>query len=605
MIGGGCRRPPAPRGRESEGGFLLVWFTVLLISLLGITALAIETNNWSHQGTRIQKAADAAALGGSVFMPENTGNRAYTTARALATENGFTNGVNGVTVAVSPGARANQLKVVISEPVTNLFGAIMGFKTTTVVKHAIGEYERPVALGSPTSQFGNDPTFTPAPAHGTLRYPDLWAVVAGPNTQKQTGDATLSALCGNVPDNCSNSAAGPNTDYSAKGYYYAIDVGPSPAPSLNVQVFDPAFVAVGDNCGDDVDPNPKGTPPGGGFAWSHLLLASQLPANFNATFPMTAADIANRYDPRPSSGFCTGDDNESLPGANDPNGPLTWTTYKLLGPDDTPADPTDNPAVTGCPAINFPGTAGNLDTLLPATTATAGAPSPLVKYFRQWYAICTVASPVQGTYFLQVQTATKANGTAAPAGGGHNRFSIRAGFGGVFTSNNVKVYGQDRMAIYANAPSAIPTFYLARVMPGATGRVLVLNFYDIGDADGSNSLQIQPPADATTGPLGSTVPLTNWPNCTYTPPPGNNVGPPWATFVATPGAFDCKITGVTSALFGGQWVQVRIPIPDDYSCNYLDPMGCWSKIKFTFTSNVADTTTWAAYIEGDPVRLIE
>ena len=597
MIGGGCRRPPAPRGRESEGGFLLVWFTVLLISLLGITALAIETNNWSHQGTRIQKAADAAALGGSVFMPENTGNIAYTTARALATENGFTNGVNGVTVAVSPGARANQLKVVISEPVTNLFGAIMGFKTTTVVKHALAEYERPVALGSPTSQFGNDPTFTPAPAHGSLQYPDLWAVVAGPKTEKQTGDATLSTLCGflpnstNVPDNCSNSSAGPNTDYSAKGYYYAIDVGPSPAANLNVQVFDPAFVHVGNNCGDDSDP-------GGGFATSHLLLASQLPANFNATFPMTAADIANRYDPSAASRFCTGDDNEGT-------GALTWTTYKLLGPDDTPADPTDNPAVPGCPAIDFPGTAGNLDTLLKATAPIAGAPDPLVNYFRQWYAICTVASPVQGTYFLQVQTATKANGNLAPLGGGHNRFSMRAGFGTNFTSSNVKVYGQDRMAIYANAPSATPTFYLARVMPGATGRVLVLSFYDIGDAQGNtNSLQIQPPVDATTGPLGSTVPLTNWAGCTYTPPPGNNVGPPWATFVATPSASDCTITGVSS-IFNGQWVQVRIPIPDDYSCNYLDPNGCWSKVKFTFLSNVLDTTTWAAYIEGDPVRLIE
>ncbi len=301
--------------------------------------------------------------------------------------------------------------------------------------------------------------------------------------------------------------------------------------------------------------------------------------------------------------FCTGDNAFLGNTEGKASGTLVvpWTTYRVLGPDDTPADPTNNPPVAGCPAIDFPGTAGNLNTLLTSTTPIAGAPATLVKYFRQWYSICTVANPTEGAYFLQVQTATKANGNAAPAGGGHNRFSIRAGLGGSYVTGNVKVSGQDKMSIYANAPSAVPTFYLARVLPGAKGRVLVLSFFDIGDADGSNSLQIQPPPDATT----LAGPITNWAGCMYTPPPGNIVGPPWGAFVATPGSSTCTITGVTRTSFDRQWVQVRIPIPDDYTCAYLDPLGCWSKIKFTFTSNVTDTTTWEAYVEGDPVRLIE
>ncbi len=242
-----------------------------------------------------------------------------------------------------------------------------------------------------------------------------------------------------------------------------------------MQVFDPAFVNVGDNCGNDTAPSPLA-----GLQSSHLLLAQGLAANFNAGFPMTRADIINRYDPAATSLFCTGDN--AFTATTEGNGVLPWTTYRVLGPDDTPADPTNNPPVAGCPAIDFPGTAGNLDTLLRSTTPIAGAPDTLVKYFRQWYSICTVSNPTEGAYFLQVQTATKANGSAAPAGGGHNRFSIRAGLGGSYVTGNVKVSGQDKMSIYANAEGAKPTFYLARVLPGAKGRVLVLSFFDIGDA---------------------------------------------------------------------------------------------------------------------------
>ncbi|HEX7521818.1 MAG TPA: pilus assembly protein TadG-related protein, partial [Acidimicrobiia bacterium] len=98
VIGHSRRRAPVRRGHESEGGFILVWFGLMLIALLSITALAVESNHWAHESRRVQKAADAAALGGSVFMPQNLGNIAYTTARTLATENGFTDGVNGVSV---------------------------------------------------------------------------------------------------------------------------------------------------------------------------------------------------------------------------------------------------------------------------------------------------------------------------------------------------------------------------------------------------------------------------------------------------------------------------------------------------------------------------
>ena len=54
-------------------------------------------------------------------------------------------------------------------------------------------------------------------------------------------------------------------------------------------------------------------------------------------------------------------------------------------------------------------------------------------------------------------------------------------------------------------------------------------------------------------------------------------------------------------------MQYKVPIPNNYTCNYSDAIGCWVRVNFDFPSqtNVSDTTTWSATIEGDPVRLVE
>ena len=75
-----------------------------------------------------------------------------------------------------------------------------------------------------------------------------------------------------------------------------------------------------------------------------------------------------------------------------------------------------------------------------------------MKYFRQWYTLCTVNNPQVGTYFLQIETNTKIDGTAAPYGGGANRFALRAALGGSST-RRLQIYGDGRIGIYANSPA--------------------------------------------------------------------------------------------------------------------------------------------------------
>ena len=111
-----------------------------------------------------------------------------------------------------------------------------------------------------------------------------------------------------------------------------------------------------------------------------------------------------------------------------------------------------------------------MKTLLQQSTTYPGTnpARTFASFFRQWVQICSVASPVQGTYFLQVQTGKKIDGTAAPNGGGSNRFSIRVGLGTNFaTTNGLHVYGNQKMGAYANATGANTQFYPD---PGAAGR---------------------------------------------------------------------------------------------------------------------------------------
>jgi hypothetical protein len=59
--------------------------------------------------------------------------------------------------------------------------------------------------------------------------------------------------------------------------------------------------------------------------------------------------------------------------------------------------------------------------------------------------------------------------------------------------------------------------------------------------------------------------------------------------------------------YNGQWVTWEIPIPANYTCNQNTALGCWAKLQFVYPNgtSVSDTTTWSAYILGEPVRIIQ
>lgn len=564
---------PAARRRRSGGrerGFVAVWFAMLLVVLLGICALAVDIVHAYQVKERAQNAADAAALGGTVFLPGNPV-EAASRAQALAKNNGFQNGSGGVTVTAAQQTNPTQLKVTVSKVVSTWFAKAIGFSAVTVHADSTADYDQPVAMGSPANTFGNTVDCSGSCSTGS-QYTDFWANVEGPDTPKINGNAYTARWCsGGQTDNCSPLNSFSNSEYSSSGYYYVVKNGTAGA-SLRFDVFDAPFVSVGNHCDDANLNNLHNIFPVGSADWRRYK-----PGDWHA--PPNADNVAR-------SEFCTGDSFLSGAAGNTP----ATTVFRVLQPDSTPWTDADNPAEPQCGTQTVSGFNNAVDAY---NNVTARA------RFRKWWSICTVSGAQAGDYILQVRTT---------AGQGNNNFSLRACTGSC-GSSNVSIFGRSRMAIFANSTGTNnTTFYLARVAPGAAGRALNVDFYDVGDAPGGSSgtLRVIPPPDATVNgsPLTAFGQLSgNGDNCRYTAPPGSSTGPPWGSYSYT--SSTCSVSGVSSTSYNGQWVQWQVPIPAGYSCDYASATGCWLRISFGFSGGVNDVTTWKASLSGNPVRLVD
>ena len=63
----------------------------------------------------------------------------------------------------------------------------------------------------------------------------------------------------------------------------------------------------------------------------------------------------------------------------------------------------------------------------------------------------------------------------------------------------------------------------------------------------------------------------------------------------------CRISAPDKR-FNGELLTITVPIPDGYTCTGL---GCWYSFLYVYTGDVNDTTTWAVYVAGNPIRIIE
>ena len=133
-------------------GFVLVNIVLSATALLAILGLAIDTGYLQLVKTRMQAAADAAAVGGVQENRLNGSANVVTAAKADASLNGFTDGSNSVTVTVNspPGsgsytASSSAVEVIISQDVAPFFMQLLKFTSVSVRARSVAR------LGSGTA----------------------------------------------------------------------------------------------------------------------------------------------------------------------------------------------------------------------------------------------------------------------------------------------------------------------------------------------------------------------------------------------------------------------------------------------------------------------
>jgi hypothetical protein len=150
----------AERGSRSQAGQVLPLFVIMSIAILGGAALLTDVAWWWTFEQRAQRAADAGALAGAIYLPGNQG-RAFSTAIAEAAKNGFVNGTDGVVVTPRRDpANARKLIVDVDGPVETHFARVFCWNgdvcldSVDVGVTGAAEYVLPVPMGSPQNYYG-------------------------------------------------------------------------------------------------------------------------------------------------------------------------------------------------------------------------------------------------------------------------------------------------------------------------------------------------------------------------------------------------------------------------------------------------------------------
>lgn len=128
-------------------GQVLVIFALSLVTLILFAALAFDTGQMLLERRDQQDAADAAALAGAYYLPDDP-TLADARAADVATANGFTDGVDSVSVTIdtSPSGyvAGSAIEVRIKNNRPSIFGGIMGVAGWDVSSRAVAVNENGV-----------------------------------------------------------------------------------------------------------------------------------------------------------------------------------------------------------------------------------------------------------------------------------------------------------------------------------------------------------------------------------------------------------------------------------------------------------------------------
>lgn len=129
---------------KGESGQMLVMTALCMTLLLGFLGLSIDVGLFYHTRQNVQIAADAAATAAAVdYLFNQNNSSAVNAGQAASTTNGFTNGSNGVTVAVHVPTSGPETGVagfyeaIVTTPNATNFMRLFGISSVNVAARAV------------------------------------------------------------------------------------------------------------------------------------------------------------------------------------------------------------------------------------------------------------------------------------------------------------------------------------------------------------------------------------------------------------------------------------------------------------------------------------
>mgnify|MGYP001460829428 CR=1 FL=1 len=155
-----------PRRLRDDRGIAIITTALLLVPMMIFAAFGVDLASWYSRISYLQKSADAAALAGTVWMPNEA------KATQVACESLAKNGISGspdcgtgpfeVTVV---GIGTSTLRVTVTDPsAARYFSQVVSGGNQRLTRSAEAEYNLPIPLGSPLNYFGGDATRTAQPS---------------------------------------------------------------------------------------------------------------------------------------------------------------------------------------------------------------------------------------------------------------------------------------------------------------------------------------------------------------------------------------------------------------------------------------------------------
>ncbi len=149
--------PSAAAAISRHRGQILVIFAGGMVALMMLMAMVVDIGWYWSSNLKMQRAADAAALAGAVYLPDNfngTAPNAQTAALAAAKRNGYVPDTD-TTIAMNVDANnPRQLDVTITDKINTFFLRVVGIQALNAARSSKAEFVLPVPMGSPQNYYG-------------------------------------------------------------------------------------------------------------------------------------------------------------------------------------------------------------------------------------------------------------------------------------------------------------------------------------------------------------------------------------------------------------------------------------------------------------------